>query len=131
VRATSVENETKYDEIEVVVNISEEHVDPDCEVIETFDVTFDDFENFPENCWSSNDSSEYTFTVLEEDSNKMLQVYSGFAEEEVYIISPEMVSIDGAHSVSYEVISFTQPDTTLQIGTMSDPSDVSTFVARS
>src|SRR5690606_7133925 len=47
VRATSVEDETKYGEIEVVVNISEEPVDPDCEVIETFDVTFDDFENFP------------------------------------------------------------------------------------
>lgn len=129
VRATSVEDETKYGEIEVVVNISEEPVDPDCEVIETFDVTFDDFENFPANCWSSNDSSEHTFTVIEEDSNKMLQVYSGFAEEEVYIISPEMVSIDGAHSVSYEVVSITQPGTTLQIGTMSDPSDVNTFVA--
>lgn len=129
VRATSVEDETKYGEIEVVVNISEEPVDPDCEVIETFDVTFDDFENFPENCWSSNDSSEYTFTVLEEDSNKMLQVYSGFAEEEVYIISPEMVSIDGLHSVSYEVISISEPGTTLQIGTMSDPSNVNTFVA--
>ncbi|PJR03971.1 GEVED domain-containing protein [Avrilella dinanensis] len=128
IRATSVEDETKYGEIEVVVNIEETPVEPECEAIETFDVTFDDFENFPANCWSSNDSSEHTFTVIEEDSNKMLQVYSGFAEEEVYIISPEMVSIDGAHSVSYEVISFTQPGTTLQIGTMSDPSDVSTFV---
>lgn len=128
VRATSVEDETKYGEIEVVVNIEETPVEPECEAIETFDVTFDDFENFPANCWSSNDSSEHTFTVIEEDSNKMLQVYSGFAEEEVYIISPEMVSIDGAHSVSYEVISITQPGTTLQIGTMSDPSDVSTFV---
>lgn len=129
VRATSVEDETKYGEIEVVVNIEETPVEPECEAIETFDVTFDDFENFPANCWSSNDSSEHTFTVIEEDSNKMLQVYSGFAEEEVYIISPEMVSIDGAHSVSYEVVSITQPGTTLQIGTMSDPSDVNTFVA--
>lgn len=124
VRATSVEDETKFDEIEVIINI-QDNEDPECEAVETFLETFENFTTFPEYCWNAN-YTNYAVGI----SDETVQLYSGGASgDNIIIVSPEVSTIDGQHALAFDMVSISQPGTTVQVGTMTDNTDFSTFSA--
>lgn len=124
VRATSVDDETKFDEIEVIINI-QDNEDPECEAVETFLETFENFTTFPEYCWNAN-YTNYAVGI----SDETVQLYSGGASgDSIIIVSPEVSTIDGQHALAFDMVSISQPGTTVQVGTMTDNTDFSTFSA--
>ena len=124
IRATSVEDETKFGEIEVIINI-QDNEDPECEAVETFLETFENFTTFPEYCWNAN-YTNYAVGI----SDETVQLYSGGASgDSIIIVSPEVSTIDGQHALAFDMVSISQPGTTVQVGTMTDNTDFSTFSA--
>ncbi len=121
IRATSTEDNTVFDEIDVTVDI--ETAD-ECESVETFLETFETFTEFPSQCWNAN-YTNYALSI----SDETVQLYSGGATDEIIIVSPEVSTIDGQHVLAFDMVSITQPGTMLQVGTMTDNTDFTTFTA--
>lgn len=100
-----------------------------CAPMQTLSETFDSFTTFPENCWTGNFPSNPN-TLIKGTTNKTLQLYSGGLTNDLIIVSPEVSTIDGQHALSFDI-----PDmqnaagVTLQVGTMTDNTDFSTFSA--
>ncbi|HLV47356.1 MAG TPA: T9SS type A sorting domain-containing protein [Flavobacterium sp.] len=129
VRATSTEDDTVFDEIEITVNY-ENSSDELCEAVDTFLETFEDFTAFPENCWSSDKSAPYADIDTHNDS-QVFRFYSFFdASGAIYLVSPEVTTIDGNHVLSFDVagVEDNALTTTFQVGTLSDNTDFSTFI---
>lgn len=129
VRATSTEDDTVFDEIEITVNY-ENSSDELCEAVDTFLETFEDFTAFPENCWSSDKSAPYADIDTHNDS-QVFRFYSFFsASDPIYLVSPEVTTIDGNHVLSFDIagVEDNALTTTFQVGTLSDNTDFSTFI---
>lgn len=99
-----------------------------CTAVQTFSENFDNFTAFPQNCWTGNQPTSPTMG-LTTGTNIGIQLYSGFATGDIILVSPEVSTIDGQHLLSFDVISISQPGTTIEVGTMSDNTNFSTFSA--
>lgn len=97
-----------------------------CTAVATFSEDFSGFTTFPENCWTGNLPSYPTTSIT---ATKTLQLYSGNQPTDVIVVSPEVSTIDGQHKLVFDILLVTNPTTTVQIGTMSDNTDFSTFSA--
>lgn len=95
-----------------------------CTAVATFNEDFSTFTTFPENCWTGNLPSYPTTSIT---STQTLQLYSGNQPTDVIVVSPEVSTIDGQHKLVFDIISVTNPTTTVEIGTMIDNADFSTF----
>lgn len=102
-----------------------------CTAISTFNENFENFTNnspLTENCWSSNTGSPKV-TISTVATSKVIQLYS-FMSPTVpfYVVSPELNTIDGNHKLSFELkpIAGTM---TVQVGTLSNATDFTTFQA--
>ncbi|KAA5532776.1 GEVED domain-containing protein [Paenimyroides baculatum] len=125
IRATSVADTTKFGELTVTVNIPTANP---CTAVQTFLETFDTFTAFPENCWTAN-YPNYPTVDLNGTTNKAIQLYSGNQPNDVILVSPEVSTIDGQHQLVFDIVSTNGAGTTVQIGTMTDNTDFSTFAA--
>jgi len=123
VRATSVQDTTKFDEIEITVNIA-----GPCEAVTTFLYNFDDFAEFPEQCWAS--SQAYPMISLSTGTDKNVRFYSSTSPTaDFYIISPAVSTINGNYVLKFDIEAVTgAAGTTLQVGTLDSQSDFSGFV---
>jgi len=130
IRATSVADTSIYDELTVTVNTA---TSTPCTAVQTFLEDFETFTTFPENCWTSNKKAPYI--DLNKDAktgNHSINFYSFFnAADPVYLVSPEVSTIDGQHFLSFDItgVEANAVTTTLQVGTLSDPADFTTFSA--
>lgn len=125
IRATSVADTTKFGELTVTVNIPTANP---CTAVQTFLETFETFTAFPENCWTAN-FPNYPTVDLNGTTNKAIQLYSGNQPNDVVLVSPEVSTIDGQHQLVFDIVSTNGAGTTVQIGTMTDNTDFSTFAA--
>jgi len=125
IRATSVVDTTKFGELTVTVNIPAANP---CTVVQTFLETFETFTAFPENCWTAN-YPNYPTVDLNGTTNKAIQLYSGNQPNDIILVSPEVSTIDGQHQLVFDIVSTNGAGTTVQIGTMTDNTDFSTFAA--
>lgn len=125
IRATSVADTTKFGELTVTVNIPTANP---CTAVQTFLETFETFTAFPENCWTAN-YPNYPTVDLNGTTNKAKQLYSGNQPNDVILVSPEVSTIDGQHQLVFDIVSTNGAGTTVQIGTMTDNTDFSTFAA--
>jgi len=125
IRATSVADTTKFGELTVTVNIPAANP---CTAVQTFLETFDTFTAFPENCWTAN-YPNYPTVDLNGTTNKAIQLYSGNQPNDVILVSPEVSTIDGQHQLVFDIVSTNGAGTTVQIGTMTDNTDFSTFAS--
>lgn len=122
-RATSVADTTKFGELTVTVNIPTANP---CTAVQTFLETFDTFTTFPENCWTANYPNQPFITLT---ATKTVQIYSNNQPNDIILVSPEVSTIDGQHQLVFDIISTVGAGTTIQIGTMTDNTDFSTFAA--
>lgn len=100
-----------------------------CAAVQTLSETFDSFSTFPENCWNGNFPSSPN-TLIKGTTDKTLQLYSGNLTADLIIVSPELSTIDGQHALSFDIPSIQNAaGATLQVGTMTDNADFSTFSA--
>src|SRR5690606_16914080 len=60
---------------------------------------------------------------------KTVQMYSNNQPNDVILVSPEVSTIDGQHQLVFDIVSTNGAGTTVQIGTMTDNTDFSTFAA--
>lgn len=110
-----------------------------CDLAKT--VIDDDFESHPAGsgqplpqCWSSIAPAGMAIgtrnTTNEANSgSNYISAYVGFASnEEAYIITPKLNSIDGSHEADF-YIKNSYPGASYQLGTMSNPNDSSTFTS--
>ena len=125
IRATSLADTTKFGELTVTVKIPTANP---CTAVQTFLETFDTFTAFPENCWTAN-YPNYPTVDLNGTTNKAIQLYSGNQPNDVILVSPEVSTIDGQHQLVFDIVSTNGAGTTVQIGTMTDNTDFSTFAA--
>lgn len=123
IRATSVADTTKFGELTVTVNIPTANP---CTAVQTFLETFDTFTAFPENCWTANYPNQPFITLT---AAKTVQMYSNNQPNDVILVSPEVSTIDGQHQLVFDIVSTNGAATTVQIGTMTDNTDFSTFAA--
>jgi len=101
-----------------------------CVPVATFLETFDSFTAFPEKCWTGTNFSASDITMKTiSGTNKGLQLYSGFATGDIIVASPEVSTIDGNHLLSFDIASINIPGSTIQVGTMTDNTDFTTFSA--
>ena len=103
--------------------------DANCEAVDTFLETFEDFTAFPENCWSSDKAAPYA-DIDTHNNSQVFRFYSFFsASDPIYLVSPEVTTIDGNHLLSFDIagVEANATTTTLQVGTLSDNTDFSTF----
>ncbi|HLV50501.1 MAG TPA: T9SS type A sorting domain-containing protein [Flavobacterium sp.] len=100
-----------------------------CTAVQTFSEDFENFTTFPDNCWVSN-QSDPNAVMLTQGANIGLQLYSGTAQGDIIIVSPEVSTIDGQHGLVFDIVSANNTSaTTIEIGTMTDNTDFSTFSA--
>ena len=125
IRATSVADITKFGELTVTINIPTANP---CTAVQAFLETFETFTAFPENCWTAN-YPNYPTVDLNGTTNKAIQLYSGNQPNDVILVSPEVSTIDGQHQLVFDIVSTNGAGTTVQIGTMTDNTDFSTFAA--
>ena len=125
IRATSVADTTKYGELTVTVNIPTANP---CTAVQTFLQTFDTFTTFPENCWTAN-LPNYPTVDLIGTTDQSIQLYSGGQANDIILVSPEVSTIDGQHQLVFDIVSTNGAGTQVQIGTMTDNTDFSTFAA--
>src|SRR5690554_272773 len=102
-----------------------------CTAVQTFSEDFETFTTFPDNCWVSNKAiPQIDLDVDATTGNHSIMFYSFFsASEPIYLVSPELSTIDGNHSLEFEVLSVNATTTTIEVGTMTDNTDFSTFSA--
>jgi len=127
IRATSVADATKFGELTVTVNIPTANP---CTAVQTFLETFETFTTFPENCWTGNylpTPPAPAITIGGTATNKTVSFYSGFVTGDIIIASPEVSTIDGKHVLAFDIVSFSDASTSIQIGTLSDNTDFTTF----
>lgn len=116
----------------------------ECAAVETINEDFSDFTIStswaPENCWNKialgfpNGGLVYT-KEEGEPVNQFITYYSATAVgAKSYLISPEVSNFDGAHELSFSTWKLAQGGeipagtVTIQVGTISDVADASTFV---
>ncbi|MDO4727554.1 MAG: T9SS type A sorting domain-containing protein [Bacteroidota bacterium] len=122
VRATSVLDGSKFEEIIVQVELED-----DCQPMATIDENFGLFTTFPANCWGA---SQVPIPAMMMIVGGAIQLYSfTLPNSPIYIVTPELSTIDGMHSLSFEVQSVSATGTEIQIGTLTDQNDFSTFIA--
>lgn len=129
IRATSVADTTKFGELTVTVNISTANP---CTAVQSFLETFETFTTFPENCWTGNYAPTPpapAITIGGTATNKTVSLYSGFVTGDIIISSPEVSTIDGKHVLAFDVVSFSDATTSIQVGTLSDNTDFTTFAS--
>lgn len=129
IRATSVADTTKFGELTVTVNISTANP---CTAVQSFLETFETFTTFPENCWTGNYAPTPpapAITIGGTATNKTVSLYSGFVTGDIIIASPEVSTIDGKHVLAFDVVSFSDATTSIQVGTLSDNTDFTTFAS--
>ncbi|MXN92999.1 T9SS type A sorting domain-containing protein [Flavobacterium sp. Sd200] len=123
VRATSVQDTTKFDEIEVTVAVA-----GPCDAVEAFRYEFDDFTAFPEQCWAS--SQGYPMIGLTTDADKSIRLYS-FMDPSVdfYVVSPAVSTINGEYVLAFDIesVAANAVGSTLQVGTLAAQDDYTTF----
>jgi len=123
VRATSVQDTTKFDEIEITVAVA-----GPCDAVEAFRYEFDDFTAFPEQCWAS--SQGYPMIGLTTDADKAIRLYS-FTNPtaDFYIVSPAVSTINGEYVLEFDIesVAANAAGGTLQVGTLAAQNDYSTF----
>ncbi len=111
-----------------------------CDPLDTF---FDDFESYPAGsgeplppCWNSISTVALNSTVVgvrntegeAYSGTNTILVYTLFTiNDETYLITPELSTIDGAHYASFYIKS--SGSVLLEYGTMTDNQDVSTYSA--
>lgn len=125
IRATSVADTSKFGELTVTVNIPTANP---CTAVQTFLETFETFTAFPESCWTAN-YPKYPTVDLNGTTNKAIQLYSGSQPNDIILVSPEVSTIDGQHQLVFDIVSTNGAASTVQIGTMTDNTDFSTFAA--
>jgi hypothetical protein len=96
---------------------------------------------FPQQCWSAlgaGAQGPWIYTAQAgEPANQYAVYYSHMmANTAGYIVTPELSTIDGNHQLSFDVNKLAGPggaippgNVTIQVGTLSDAADVTTFVA--
>lgn len=127
IRATSVADTTKFGELTITVNIPAANP---CTAVQTFLETFETFTTFPENCWTGNylpTPPAPAITIGGTPTNKTVSLYSGFVTGDIIIASPEVSTIDGKHVLSFDIVAFSDATTSIQVGTLSDNTDFTTF----
>ncbi len=96
-----------------------------CSAVATINETFDGITALP-SCWTSNATVYFM-------GNDGATLYSGGAPTSggvIYLISPELSTIDGNHLLEYVLTTATPNNNeNLEIGTMSDNTDYTTFSA--
>ncbi len=83
---------------------------------------------FPQNNWTSNRAYPYAYFV----ANSNPQIYSLFdSTTPTYVITPEIVSPDGSKTLTFDAQITTNSNGggSIQVGVLTDASDIATFVA--
>lgn len=110
---------------------------PGCEPVATIDEDFTEFTAgpFQQNCWTA--SHPYPMTSVDAEAEgseeKSVTIYSFFSPNTpIYVVSPEVSSMDGNHQLSFSVIRqvpvMPGASVSLQVGTLSVANDYTTFV---
>ena len=85
-------------------------------------------QNFPQNGWTSNRTYPYAYFI----QGQYAQSYSLFdVANPTYIITPELAILNGSQTLKFDaqVSTGSGGAGTIQVGTLANPTDVSTFVA--
>ena len=99
-----------------------------CTAVQTFLETFDTFTTFPENCWTANLPNYPTVDLIGTTDQSILH-FSGGQANVIILVSPEVSTIDGQHQLVFDIVSTNGSGTQVQIGTMTDNTDFSTFAS--
>lgn len=122
IRATSLEDNTKFDEIELEVILEDA-----CNPVETFLYTFNDFTTFPEQCWDASHSSP--MFNLTENQDKTVQFYSFMnGTDDFYMVSPPVSTIDGEHALQFDIITSSE-NMLIQVGTLDNQTNYNGFIS--
>lgn len=127
VNAAALDN-VVWSEVEVVT--------PECTAVATLDENFNEFTDLPENCWSVIAPPAGPFLSIdaeEGDDDKYVSFYSFTAVDVVAtVVSPELTTIGGNYALSFDAgmnAAGVPGVVTLQVGTLTDAADASTFTA--
>jgi len=108
-----------------------------CEAVATINENFSEFTTgpFPNNCWTASHQAPMTSIDADNEAGteKSITIYSFFSPNTpIYVVSPEISTIDGNHKLSFsaniQAGSNEGAAATLQTGTLSNPTDFTTFV---
>ncbi|WLD23624.1 GEVED domain-containing protein [Flavobacterium dauae] len=101
-----------------------------CTAVATIDEDFETFTAFPENCWTSNKSTPMADLDADKTSaNQFISLYSFMsANDPIYLVTPELSTIDGNHLLEFDIVSTNAASSNIEVGTMTDNTDFSTFV---
>ncbi|MHA3789661.1 T9SS type A sorting domain-containing protein [Flavobacterium hauense] len=119
-----------------------------CAAQETLNEDFTDFvmtttsaDAFPQNCWNAYGAAPagpWLYTAQTTDASNQYAVYythMGGANVPGYFVTPELSTIDGNHTLSFDAYklgfngSVPPGNVTVQVGTLTDPADLTTFEA--
>ncbi|MDO4727962.1 MAG: T9SS type A sorting domain-containing protein [Bacteroidota bacterium] len=118
-----------------------------CVAMSTFNFDFEDITTeslFTDNCWNGNYTSYPTISVTDAVGSqgniplpdKAVQIYKGTAiTSDIILVTPEVTTTNGTHALSFDIevalagapVSITGEER-IQIGTLSDNTDFTTFV---
>jgi hypothetical protein len=119
---------------------------PTCEAVATLDENFNAFKAatsgaFPQNCWTASSGAglPLVYTVAADATNTYVTFYTSTTGKNIagYLVTPEISTLDGKHALSFDTYKLgggpsgeiPAGNVTVQIGTLSDPADFTTFKA--
>ncbi|RDI16096.1 T9SS type A sorting domain-containing protein [Flavobacterium sp. AG291] len=106
-----------------------------CAAVATLNEDFNSFTDVNENCWSTITNGAMLYIDGAENENFVTFYASGAPNTDSFLISPELTSLGGSYSLSFDsdrVVMGAGPapgEVTIQLGTFSDNTDATTFVA--
>lgn len=98
------------------------------EPLATLNVDFTAFgDDFPQNCWTAIADGPMVYIDGEDDARAATFYSFGSPNVAGYIVTPQLSTTDGNHTLSFEAVKAGAGAVTIQIGTMSNPEDIDTF----
>jgi len=134
--AFRIKSDTSHNAIGIDNIVWDEVPSENCAAVATINEEFTNFATgaLPQNCWTSSNGYPMVTVDAEDEAGteKSLTIYSFFsANTPIYVVSPEVSTIDGNHKLSFtanlQTGSVPGGTATLKIGTLSDPADYATF----
>jgi len=101
-----------------------------CTAVATLSEDFNNFKKFPDYCWSGTIAQDCVDIDKPAGGDMRIALFSFYnATDPIYLITPELSSINGKNVLKFEIESGSTVGSTVQVGTLTDPTDFSSFVA--
>lgn len=101
-----------------------------CSAVSTLSEDFNSFKKFPDKCWSGTTAIDCVDVDKPAGGDVRIALFSFYnATDPIYLVTPELSTINEKNVLTFSIESGSTVGSTVQVGTVADPTNLSGFVA--